>query len=57
MGIDVDPDSVVRPSTSVDDSGDPSGGEKLFPGRGGSGVGFCLGIPRLTCMEGQSGQI
>ena len=45
MGIDVDPDSVVRPSTSVDDSGDPSGGEKLFPGRGGSGVGLCLGSP------------
>ena len=34
MGIDLDPTSVGRPSTSVDGPGDPPGGEKLFPGRG-----------------------
>ncbi len=57
MGIDFDPDSVGRPSTSADGPGDPPGGEKLFPGRGGLGEGLCIGNSRLVCVEGQSGQI
>ena len=57
MGIDLDPTSVGRPSTSVDGPGDPPGGEKLLPGRGGLGEGFSLGNSLLTCVTGQSGQI
>ena len=57
MGIDLDPTLVGRPSTSGVGPGDPPGGEKLLPGRGGLGEGLCLGSSRLTCVEGQSGQI
>ena len=57
MGIDFDPASVGRPSTSAGGPGNPAGGEKLFPGRGGLGEGLCIGSSRLACVEGQSGQI
>ena len=40
MGIDVDPASVGRPSTSVGDSGDPSGGENFFLDEVGPVWGF-----------------
>ena len=57
MGITLDPTSVDRPSTPADGPGNPPGGKKLLPGRGGPSEGICLGNSRLTYVTGQSGQV